>query len=81
MPNEGKKILKYNYGENSSKVPLIIHADLECLHEKIHSCQNYPEKSFTEKKLSIRLQVTHGIHAVHLMHQKANLVITEGNTA
>ena len=48
MPNEENKILKYNYGEKSLKAPVIIHA--ECLLEKMHSCQNNPEKSFTEKK-------------------------------
>ena len=29
----------------------MIFADLECLLEKIHSCQNNLEKSYTEKKL------------------------------
>ena len=45
-----KKILKYNYGEKSIRVLFIIYADLECLLEKMHSCQNNPEKSYTEKK-------------------------------
>ena len=35
MPNEDK-ILKYNYGEKTSKAPVVIYADLECLFEKIH---------------------------------------------
>ena len=34
------------------KAPLIIYADLECLLEKIHSCQNNFEKSYTEKKIN-----------------------------
>ena len=51
MPNEDNKILKYNHGEKSLKVPAIIYADLECLLEKIHSCQNNSEKSSTEKKV------------------------------
>ena len=34
------------------------YADLECLLIKMHSCQNNLEKSYTEKKLSIRLLVT-----------------------
>ena len=34
MPNENNKILKYNSGEKSLKVPFIIYADLECLLEK-----------------------------------------------
>ena len=52
MPNDDNKILKYNYAENSLKVPAIIYSDLECLLEKMHSCQNNLKKSSTEKKLS-----------------------------
>ena len=51
MPNNKyEKILKYNSGEKSLKVPFVIHTNLECLLEKIDSCQNDPEKSSTEKK-------------------------------
>ena len=50
MSNEDNKILKYNHGEKAMKVPAIIYADLECLLKKMHSCQNNPEKSYTEKK-------------------------------
>ena len=50
MPNEDNKILKYNPGEKSLKAPFIIYADLECLLQKINTCQNNPEKSYTEKK-------------------------------
>ena len=50
MPNEDNKILKYNHGEKSLKVPAIIYADLESLPEKMHLCQNNSEKSSTEKK-------------------------------
>ena len=49
MPNEDNKILKYNYGEKSMKASFTIYADLECLLGKMHSCQNNPEKSSTEK--------------------------------
>ena len=34
MPNEDNKILKYNHGEKSMKVPFTIFADLESLIEK-----------------------------------------------
>ena len=34
MPKEDKKIMKYNHGEKSLKVPVIIFADLECLLKK-----------------------------------------------
>ena len=51
MPTEDNKILKYIPGEKSLKVPFIIYADLKCLLQKIKSCQNNPEKSYTEKKV------------------------------
>ena len=34
MPKEDNKILKYNHGETSTKVPFIMYADLESLLEK-----------------------------------------------
>ena len=49
MPNEGNKILKYNHGEKSMKAPFIIYTDLECLLEKMHSCQNNFQKSYAKK--------------------------------
>ena len=57
MPDEVKKILKYNPGEKSLKVPFIVYADAECLVGKIQ-----------KKKLCISLQVTHGLHAIHLIN-------------
>ena len=50
MPEEDNKILKYNSGEKSLKVPFVIYADLECMLENIDTCQNNPEESYTEKK-------------------------------
>ena len=50
MPDENNKILKFNLGEKSLKHPFIIYANLECLLEKIDTCYNSPEKSYTEKK-------------------------------
>ena len=49
MPEEDNKILKYNQGEKSVKVPFIIYADLECLLEKMNTCHNNPEKLSTTK--------------------------------
>ena len=49
MPNEDNKILKCNLWEKPLKAPAIIYADLKCLLEKMHSCQNNLEKSCTEK--------------------------------
>ena len=47
---EDEKILKYNHGEKSLKAPFTIYADLECLLKEISSCQNNPERSYTERK-------------------------------
>ena len=47
MPNEDNKIIKYNQGEKYIKLPFIIYADLECLLEKISTCNNNPEESST----------------------------------
>ena len=80
MPNEYNKILKYNHGEKSLKAPFIIYADLECLLEKMYSCQNNPEKSYTEKKkLSIRLLVIQYLQNVRLTQQKITLIVTKVN--
>ena len=49
MPKEDNKILKYNHGEKSIKVPFIIYADLESLLEKMNTCHNNPEKSSPTK--------------------------------
>ena len=49
MPTKDNNIIKYNQGEKSIKLPFIIYADLECLLEKISTCQNSPrEPSTTE---------------------------------
>ena len=50
MPKWFEKLLKYNHGDKSLKAAFVIYLDLECLRLKMHSCQNHPEKSYTEKK-------------------------------
>ena len=49
VTSEDNKILKYNREKKSIKPPFIIYAELECLLEKMHSCQNNPEKSSKTK--------------------------------
>ena len=59
MPTKDNNIIKYNYGEKSMKVPFIIYADLECLLEKMNTCEalvyttrtciNNPNESSTTK--------------------------------
>ena len=45
MPTKDNNMIKYNQGEKSAKLPFIIYADLECLLEKMSTCQNSPEES------------------------------------
>ena len=49
MPTKDNNTIKYNQGEKSIKLPFVIYADLECLLEKISTCQNnLNESSATE---------------------------------
>ena len=49
MLKEDNKILKYNHGENSMKIPFTIYANLESLLEKMNTCHNNCKKSSTTK--------------------------------
>ena len=49
MPSEETKILEFNQCQKSDKATITIHADLECLIEKIDRCKNNPENSSTTK--------------------------------
>ena len=80
MPDEDKKILKYNPGEKSLKVPFVIYADLECLLEKMDSCQNDPKKSSTEKKAEHMSSGYSWVTRCSFDNQKTNGVITEQKT-
>ena len=70
MPDKDNRILKYNHGEKLLKAPFIIYADLECLLEKMHSCQ-----------FSICFLDIHCLQIVHLMQLKINLIVTEAKIA
>ena len=45
-----KKIIKYNHGDISAKIPFIIYAELDSLLEKMSTAHNNPEKSSTAEK-------------------------------
>ena len=47
MPTKDNNIIKYNQGEKSIKLPFVVYADLECLLEKMSTCQNNPKESST----------------------------------
>ena len=77
MPIKGNNTIKYSHGEKFIKIPFTIYADLECLFEKMSTCQNDPNKSSTTK---INKHTPSGysiLLIVHLMNQKIELVIIE----
>ena len=80
MPDEDNKILKYNPGEKSLKVPFIIYADLECLLQKIDTCQNNPEKSYTEKKSKHKPSGYSLVTCCSFNKSKLNRIIIEEKT-
>ena len=49
MPTKDNNIIKYNHGEKSMKLPFVVYADLECLLEKMSTCENNPNESSTTK--------------------------------
>ena len=76
MPTKDNNIIKYNQGEKSIKMPFTIYADLECLLEKMSTCQNDPNKSSTTK-INTHHRVIQYSHIAHSMNQKINLIIIE----
>ena len=72
MPEKDNKILKYNQGEKSMKVPFIICADLEY---SLMNTYNNPEKSSITKMKSIYPLVIHCLHNVYLIQQKISLIV------
>ena len=49
MPTKNNNIIKYNQGKKSIKLPFVVYADLECLLEKMSTCQNNPNESSTSE--------------------------------
>ena len=49
MPSEDTETLEFNQLQKFDKASFIIHADLECLIEKIDGCKNNPENSSATK--------------------------------
>ena len=47
IPTKNNNIIKYNQGEKSIKLPVVVYADLECLLEKMSTCQNNLNESST----------------------------------
>ena len=78
MPTKYNNVIKYNHGEKSIKIPFTIYADLECLLDKMSTCQSDPNKSSTTKINKHSHQVIQYLLIVHLMNQKIKLVIIEG---
>ena len=77
MPDEGNKILKYNYGEKSLKGPFMIYAAWSVCLKKCTHVKIILKNLIQRKKLGIRLLVTHCLQIVCLMQQKLSLIVTE----
>ena len=81
MSKEETKILKYNHGEKSMKVPFIIYADIGFLLQKNTHMSIIILKSHQQlKKTSIFHLFIHYLYIVHLMLQKISLFIIEVRT-
>ena len=72
MPTKDNNIIKYNHGEKSIKMPFTIYADFECLLEKIDTCENDPNKSYTTKINKMYHWVIQYSHIAHSMSLKIN---------
>ena len=49
MPFEGNEILEFHQFKKYDQVAFIIHADLECIIQKVDVCKNNPENLSTTK--------------------------------
>ena len=70
LPTKYNNIIKYNQGEKSIKLPFVVYADLECLREKMSTCQNNPNESSTTEIINTYHLVIHYLLIVHSIKQK-----------
>ena len=72
MPTKDNNIIEYNQGEKSIKLPFVVYADLECLLEKMSTCQNNPMNRLLLKLINTYHLVIHCLLIVHSIKQKIN---------
>ena len=77
MPTKNNNIIKYNQEEKSIKLPFVVYADLECLLEKMSTCQNNPNESLLLKLINIYHLVIQYSLTVHSIKREINLTIIE----
>ena len=77
MPTKNNNIIKYNQEEKSIKLPFLVYADLECLLEKMSTCQNNPNESLLLKLINIYHLVILYSLTVHSIKREINLTIIE----
>ena len=75
MPTKDNNTIKYNQGEKSIKLPFVTYVDLECLLEKISTCQNNLNESSTTEIKNIHHRVIRYLRIVHSINQKINFII------
>ena len=67
MPKEDNKILKYNHGENSMKVPFIIYVELEPLLKKLSIAIIILRNHQQLKYINVHPIVIHCLEIIHFM--------------
>ena len=77
MSTKDNNIIKYNQGEKSIKLPFVVYADLECLLEKMSTCQNNPNESSTTEINKYTPSVIHYLLIVHLINREINSIIID----
>ena len=77
MSTKDNNIIKYNQGEKSIKLPFVVYADLECLLEKMSTCQNNPNESSTTEINKYTPSDIHYLLIVHLINREINSIIID----
>ena len=49
MPEAHSNILKFNHEQKSLRIPFVTYVDTESLFEKVSTCDNNPQESYTKK--------------------------------
>ena len=74
MPTKNNDIIKYNQGEKSIKLPFVVYADLECLLEKMSTCQNNPNESSTTE-INKHVPSGYSLFIIHMDVKVKNILI------
>ena len=77
MPSQDTKILEFKQYQKADKAAFLIHADFECIIEKMDGCKNNPENSSTTKVSELFHQLFQCLQYLYLEAQKISVMYTE----